>query len=98
MKTLPLNKALELYDILRDYIPSEYDLDDIFNFAGTIIKNINKSGKHRDYMMALSLMLEYSIEHIVQNSNPQEAIKLFLNGIITNQMPRLVDYCKKIGY
>lgn len=98
MKPLPLTKALKLYDILSKYVPEEYDPDDVFNFAGTIVKNIKNSGNHKDYLNALAIMLNKTVKEIIANSDPHEAIRLFIEGIIENQFPSLVEYCKKIGY
>jgi len=57
METLTLREALELYDILGKHIPEIEDVDDdIVEFVGKIIDNVNSSGDNKAYSLSLELM------------------------------------------
>lgn len=96
MKPLNFRKALQLYDLLGQYIPSTPCQDGV-EFISIIIDNIVQANKHADFMNALLLMTEVPQEELLA-LKPQEVISLFVDCISENKILNLVDFCKKVGY
>lgn len=96
MKPLNLRKALQLYDLLGNYIPSTPCQDGI-EFIGIIIDNIIEANKHADFMNALLLMTEVSQEELLL-LKPPEVVSLFAECLAENKILDLVDFCEKVGY
>jgi len=96
VKPLNLRKALQLYDLLGDYIPSTLCQDGI-EFVGIIVDNIIEANKHADFMNALLLMTEVSQEELLL-LKPPEVVSLFAECLAENKILDLVDFCKKVGY
>lgn len=97
MKPLPISKALQLYQILAPYLPDEIDEDD-FNFVGTIIENIKISGNHRAYIEAISLMADMPFDEVLQYDPVSEVPPMFAEGLLTNNIIALRDFCIKAGF
>ena len=95
MKPLPLRQALELHRILSIHIPEEIGNDSL-EFIGTIIKNIRESGKHRDYVEAISIMTGLEQDEIVQHS-VEDGIVAFTEGLAINRILELDSFCNKLG-
>ena len=95
MKPLSIDKALKLYQILAPYLPDE--IDDGFNFVGTIIENIKISGNHRDYIEAIALMNDMPFDEILQYDPKNEALPMFMEGLAINRILFLQTFCKRIG-
>lgn len=94
MKSLPISKALKLYEILSPFLPDKMDKD--FNFVGTIIENIKNSSNHRAYIEAVALMTGREFDQIVI-LNPGEITSKFIQGLGDNQIWRLKEFCTKVG-
>jgi hypothetical protein len=94
MKPLSIDKALKLYTILAPYLPDE--IDDGFNFIGTIINSIKNSGNHRDYIEAIALMNDMEFDDVIL-MNIGEIIIKFTEGLITNKIWALKEFCNKVG-
>ena len=95
MKPLSIDKAIQLYEILAPYLPEE--IDDGFNFIGTIIENIKNSGNHRAYIEAIALMADMSFDEVLQYDPATEALSMFMNGLVINKIFLLKDFCNKVG-
>lgn len=96
MKPLPIDKALQLYQILAPYLPDEVGED--FNFVGTIIENIKNSGNHRAYIEAIALMADMPFDEVLQYDPVSEVPPMFAEGLLSNDVIALKDFCKKVGY
>ncbi len=96
MKPLTLDKALVLYDLIGDYIPSVED-DDALDFIGTIISNIRQSGNHSAYTDAVSLMSGMKVEDLLK-LDYTKVLDLFVKGLAENRVISLRDFCVRIGY
>ena len=94
MKPLSIDKALQLYTILAPYLPDE--IDDGFNFVGTIIENIKNSGNHRDYIEAIALMNNMLFDEILF-MDIGEIITKFTEGLVINKIWALKEFCNKVG-
>jgi len=95
MKPLSIDKALQLYTILAPYLPDE--IDDGFNFVGTIIENIKNSGNHRDYIEAIALMNNIPVDMVLQYDPAGEALTMFAEGLVINNIVLLREFCTKAG-
>ena len=95
MKPLSIDKALQLYTILAPYLPDE--IDDGFNFVGTIIENIKNSGNHRDYIEAIALMNNIPVDIVLQYDPAGEALTMFAEGLVINNIVLLREFCTKAG-
>ena len=54
MDVLTIDKALELYKILKPHIPEPED--DALEFVGKIVDSIHETNQHKDYVDAVMLM------------------------------------------
>ncbi len=95
MKPLSIDKALQLYQILAPYLPDE--IDDGFNFIGTIIDNIKNSGNHRAYIEAIALMNNIPVDVVLQFDPINDSLKMFAEGLVVNNISSLREFCKKVG-
>ena len=94
---LNLTNALRLYEILAPHLP-EYNSDtDLLEFAGKIVDNIIESGKHANYVEAISLMENISVEEVTQ-LDANVRVDKFLNGLVENNVVYLIEFCKSVNY
>ena len=96
IKPLPINKALELYDILGKYIPEPEDGEQTIDFIGKIIDNIAKdeSGAYAD---AIMLMTGHTLKELEEFSS-EYLLELFAVGLSVNDISGLKKFCKDINY
>lgn len=96
MKALPIEKALELYDILGKYLP-EFDKDSqVLEFVGTIVDNIVNDGSTA-YVDSICLMTNKSFSEI-RNFSPNTLIEIFTLGLVINDIVSLKSFCEEINY
>jgi len=96
MQPLNLRKALQLYDLLGNYIPITPCQDGI-EFVGIIVNNIVEANKHEIFVDVLALMTNVQEEEILR-LKPEETIPLFMECLAENKILQLVDFCNKVGY
>jgi hypothetical protein len=96
MKPLNLEKALKLYDLLGEYIPDEIDETQFIDFVGKIVHNIRED-EPSTFIDALVLMTGHSEDEILEFP-PEYGLKLFMNGLIINDVIRLKEFCREIHY
>lgn len=98
MKPLTLDKAMQLYDLIGEYIPNiTSENEDSLHFIGTIINNIKDSGNHQAYIDAVSLMSNTSVEELLK-TDYKNVLNLFMEGLVENQILSLQAFCRGIGY
>ena len=97
MEPLNLTNALKLYDVLHEYLPEYKEDEDVLEFVGKIVKNIRNSNKHRDYLEAVSIMTNVSIETLIEYE-PNEVLEEFTRGLILNDVVSLKEFAKRVGY
>lgn len=97
MKPLTLDKALQLYDLIGEYVPEVDDDNDAIKFIGTIVRNIKESGNHRAYVDAVSLMSGKPMSELLKLQY-DEVLKLFVHGLAENKIISLQAFCKEVGY
>lgn len=90
MKKLSIEEALKLCRLIGEFIPSRLNND--LEFIGTIVGNIRRSGKSRNYVEALSILTEFSVEEIVKNLPPEDGLGLFYEGLYINQIVDLKNF------
>lgn len=95
MKTLNLEKALKLYDLLGEYLPEDIG-EDFFKFINEFVSNIadDNSGAYAD---ALCLMTDKSLEEL-DGFSTAFLLELFTKGLIENNIVELREFCRKINY
>lgn len=98
MKTLTLDKALELYEILGAHIPDVDDKDvDALEFIGKIVKDIRESNEHQNYVDAVMLMSDKKWEE-VKTLESNDVLELFIEGLSMNKIISLKTFCDEIGF
>lgn len=99
MKQLSIDKALELYKLLAPYLPPKEKEDDaVIRFAGTIISAIRSSENYSVYTDAIALMMDASVDILVENSTPEESISLFIEGLSVNKIIDLRQFVESLGW
>jgi hypothetical protein len=96
MKILNLHDAIELYNLIGEYIPVTPCQDGV-EFVSIIVNNIVDANKQIDFMNALLLMTNATQEDLL-SLQPQEIISLFVECLAENKILQLVDFCEKVGY
>lgn len=96
---LDLEKAIELYEVLEEFLPA-IDLEsfDLLEFIDEMIDNMESANKQRVYLEAVSLMTGYPIKGLLENHEPKDVLKYFIDGLIENKIVDLVDAMEKLGY
>jgi len=90
---LNIKKALELYKMLKDFIP-EYELTDSYlDFTGKIIHNINNSETPERFGESIILMTGISVKELSETKSV-DVIRLFIDGLSENKFLSLLDFCK----
>ena len=98
MKPLPIDKALRLYRLIAPYLPDVNETDTGADFIGKIIESIKDSGKHRDYVEIVALMMGTTVESLIENLNSTEILSMFSEGLEDNKILFLQEFCKKVGF
>jgi hypothetical protein len=96
MKPLNLENALKLFDLLGEYIPDDVDETQFIGFVGKIVHNMRED-ESSAFVDALVLMTGHSENEILEFP-PEFGLKLFMNGLIINDVIRLKKFCKEIRY
>ena len=91
---LPIKDALHLIQILAPYIPDELDAN-VFDFAGKILGNITKEGKHLDYLRAIYLMTGIDPDELIKH-NVEEVFGMFAKGLIDNEILTLLGFWQEL--
>ena len=73
------------------------EIGDDFNFIGTIIDNIKNSGNPRAYIEAIAVMADMDFNEVLQYDPIAEALPMFTEGLVTNKILHLKDFCLKVG-
>ena len=94
---LNLNDALRLYEILSPHLPEYNSETDLLEFAGTIVDNIINSGKHANYIEAISLMENITMEEVTQ-LDENVRVNKFLSGLVENNIVYLIEFCRNMNY
>lgn len=87
--------ALELYVLLKDYIPEELPKT-LLEFTGKMIKNIRNSEQPENFGRALILMSGKSVLELDEVGTKKRML-LFIAGLRENYFLDLVEFCKLIG-
>lgn len=98
MKPLCIRDALSLYMILEPHIPEPFDRNEV---AVSFIKEIVDSMAENDpdaYLKSVMLMSGNTREEMEKKyPNGDRVLKLFIEGLIVNQVIFLNDFCKQVG-
>ena len=97
MNALTLDKAMELHEILGAHIPETDEDITAWDFIGKIVRDINSSGDHRAYTLAIELMSDKTLQDL-QEMDSAERLKLFTEGLIQNRILKLKFFCKQVGF
>jgi len=88
---------LRLYEILSPHLPEYNSETDLLEFAGTIVDNIINSGKHANYIEAISLMENITMEEVTQ-LDENVRVNKFLSGLVENNIVYLIEFCRNMNY
>ena len=96
MNPLNLEKALQLYTIIGKHLPEKFDENsDVLDFIGTIVDSIIKKNEHFVLVQSIELMTNIYIDEI-RVLETDNIIKLFSEGLLTNRVMELRDFCKSL--
>lgn len=93
MKKLSIEKALQLIEILYPYMPETADSG--MDFIGKIVHEINNANPI-DYLNALSIMLDNSVNDILTHYTPEESVELFGIGLAENEVVDLKRFYERL--
>ena len=96
IKPLNLEKALQLYDLLGEYLPEDADESQFIDFVGKIMHNIRED-ESSVFVDALVLMTGNTEDEIL-DFPPEHGLQLFVTGLVINDVIRLREFCKEIHY
>ena len=83
-KILNIKDAIELYLMLKDFVP-EYESDkDFLEFTGTIVSNIRNSDKPEVFGQSILLMYPKLDTEKLAKMRLLDVIGLFMEGLIDN--------------
>jgi hypothetical protein len=97
MNPLTLDEALQLYDIIGKYLPEIEEDIDAMDFIGTIVKSVSESDQPQNYVDAIMLMSEKTLDEL-QSSSSEERISMFIDGLSVNKIIELESFCNTMGY
>jgi hypothetical protein len=85
-----------LYDLLRDYLPAEYE--DHFDFVSQIIHNI-AVGEHKDaYADALDILMGRKLTNEeLKAYTTKELFQFFSDKLVEIKIYDLLTFCHSIG-
>lgn len=97
MTPLNLEKALQLYDMLREYLPED-NIDElrVLDFIGTIVDNIADDNSTA-YIDSLMLMSGLSLAEL-EGFSSEYLLEMFAAGLIKNDIVNLRRFCNEINY
>lgn len=97
MTPLNLEKALQLYDMLREYLPED-NIDElrVLDFIGTIVDNIADDNSTA-YIDSLMLMSGLSLAEL-EGFSSEYLLEMFATGLIKNDIVNLRRFCNEINY
>jgi hypothetical protein len=98
VKPLSIDKALRLYKLIAPYLPEVSETDTGADFIGKIIESIKDSGKHRDYVEIVALMIDTTVETLIHDLQSDEILSMFVEGLTDNKILFLQEFCKKVGF
>jgi hypothetical protein len=98
MKQLSIDNALELYKLLAPYIPDANENDTTISFVGKIISAIRISENYSVYTDAIALMMDVSVDALLENSTPEETVQLFTEGLSVNKIIDLKNFAESLGW
>lgn len=94
---LNLNDAFHLYELINPFLPETTEEMELLEFAGKIVDNIIQTENHTKFVEILGLMYSKSREEILQ-IKPEDAIVMFMEGLVENNILWLKKFCMVIGY
>ena len=95
---LNLEQAMQLYELLEDYLP-KMKLDfNLLDFVAETVENMKSKQRYDVYFDAVSLMTGYDTESMIANNDPEDVLKYFIDGLIENDIVRLITSMEKLGY
>ena len=90
--------AIELYLMLKDFVPDYKLEDDFLEFTGTIVSNIRHSDKPEVFGQSILFMFpKIKIEKLIE-MKPLKVVELFMEGLVENRFLLLCGFCEAIGY
>ena len=94
MIPLTLENALNVYKLLKDYLPD--DEDSIIEVAHSVLDGVQENNTDRDYIESVSIMSRIPINALVRRDSG-DVLDMFLEGLSINNIMDLKDFCEGIG-
>jgi len=88
---------MRLYKVLKPHLPKYKEGEEALEYFSKITKNIRTSGRHRDYVEAVSIMVGMPVKDIIQFES-MEILQTFINGLTENRIISLVEFAQQVGY
>lgn len=96
MEILTLPEALQLYLLMKSFLPDRLLGITPIDFIRQLVDNIIQAGQPRAYLEIVSLMTKMEIEVLITNT-PDDVLSACIDGLILNRVLELIDFCRKIG-
>lgn len=97
IQPLNLRRALELNDVIGEFLPPNIGDMDVIEYAHQVIKNILSKGRPKVFVDALIMMTDVEFIEIV-NMNVDERNRLFIEAIVENRLWHLPLFLSEISY
>lgn len=95
-KTLNIKELLQLYDIIKPYLPETIDnKTTLLTVAGKIIDNMIAKNPD-DYVKIVSFLSKIPEEKLIKRSS-DKVFKLFIDGLIANKILLVIKFGEMIG-
>jgi len=93
---LNTRKAIALFNLIEKHVPTDTKDIAALDFAGKIIESIISKNEHRVYSDAIILMHGLESLEMLKDENPEELLRMFIDGLIENHIISLVDFFRKV--
>lgn len=95
---LNIKDAIELYLMLKDFIPDYEVGDDLLEFTGKIVSDIGKSDRPEAFGQSILLMYpKISVEKLSEMKS-LDVVSIFVKGLSDNKVLSLMRFCEALGY
>ena len=94
IKPLPFDGAMQLYFLIKDFIPTDFDANyDFLTFVGKVVNDMSV----KEYVDTVSLMTGIPTSQF-RDEDAEDIFKIFGAGIAINNTYELIEFCKKMSF
>ena len=94
-KMLPIDKALELYSLLKPHLPEIDKESEFLDFIGKITESM-RANDPAAYVYCMQIVSGLELDDF-EEMDSAEAFSVFLEGLAENNVAGLVKFCESLG-